>query len=107
MFKCLNQQLSGNRTGHTHTQTDTAFYSLGYYRIDVILVGLDPAGLLVDLPVIHVQTAVISAAQNLPEDRVFMTMSLNVMMTPCLLSLLNLTLNTQNWPGSPGTSCRL
>ena len=28
-FKCLNQQLSGNRMWLTHTHTDTAFYSLG------------------------------------------------------------------------------
>ena len=40
---------------------------LNYYRVNVVLVSLDPAGLLVDLSVIHVQAAVIGAAQNLPE----------------------------------------
>ena len=32
-FKCLNQSLHSNyqRTWHTDTQTDTAFYSLGYF----------------------------------------------------------------------------
>ena len=39
---------------------------LNYYRVNVVLVSLDPAGLLVDLSVIHVQAAVISTAQNLP-----------------------------------------
>ena len=43
---------------------------LRYYRIDVILVSLDPAGLLVDLSVIHIQAAVISTAENLPEKNV-------------------------------------
>lgn len=36
MFKCLNQQLSGNMTWQkTHIQTDTAFYILGYKYICV------------------------------------------------------------------------
>ena len=38
-----------------------------YYRIDIVLVSLDPACLLVNLSVIHVQAAVISTAQNLSE----------------------------------------
>ena len=38
-----------------------------YYRIDIILVSLDPASLLVNLSVVHVKAAVISTAQNLPE----------------------------------------
>ena len=39
MFKCLKQSLHSNYQGtHTHTQTDTAFYSLGLrsliFRLD-------------------------------------------------------------------------